>query len=711
MTKRIALVGNPNCGKTTMFNKLTGSSQKVGNWPGVTIDRKEGKLKKADDIVIVDLPGIYSLSPYSPEEIVSRNYLVNERPEAIVNIVDASNIERNLYLTTQLLEFGIPAVLALNMMDTVRNEGTEIDAKKLEEELGCVVVETSALRNEGIDNVRNEIVKISDEEQNAKVLRFSDRLEKRISEVEEIISGRVPEKSTRWYAVKLLERDEIVCGELDEDLMTEVGKVISDFEAEYGDDADGVITDERYDLIGKIVKKCVKKNTEEGEIKITLSDRADRIVTNRWLGLPVFFLIMLGVYYVSIQTLGGWATDWINDDVFGVWMEDASAWFESSGVEPWISGLVVDGIMGGVFAVLGFLPQMIILFLMLIILEECGYMARVAFVMDRVFRRFGLSGKSFIPVLIGMGCAVPGIMASRTIESERDRRITAMTVSFIPCGAKLPIIALIAGALFGQSALIAASMYIIGVLCVLMSGIILKKWKSLSGKPSPFIMELPPYHCPTIFNVVSGTAIRAWAFVKKAGTFILLACALVWFLSSFDWSLSMVEDSADSILADIGNVFRYLFIPLGWGDEWEWTVATINGLLAKENVVGTLGVLFGFEEVGEAGEEIWDVIKVSLSSAAGYSFLLFNMLCAPCFAAIGAMRRELGSWKATGCAVVYQCLLAYAIALIFYQICIMLQGDVSWMIVLAIAALAIVGYLFAAKDPFRHLRKAEGEKA
>ncbi|MFA5452416.1 MAG: ferrous iron transport protein B [Candidatus Methanomethylophilaceae archaeon] len=708
MTIRIALAGNPNCGKTTMFNRLTGSSQRVGNWPGVTIDRKEGRLK-GHDAIVIDLPGIYSLSPYSPEEIVSRNFLINDRPDVIVDIVDATNLERNLYLTMQILDIGIPVVIAMNMIDTVRKEGISIDTDILSKSLGCKVIETSALKGEGLDELIKAAVRAKDSHSDRPMIRFSDRLESYVSSVSKAVEGIVPEQNIRWNAIKLLEKDQTIVTELDKHVWTEkVEPIIRSLEKEFDDDSECIIAEERYSQIERIVSVSVKKSKDPG--KLSASDKVDRIVTNRWLGLPIFAGIMFFVYYISISTVGAWGTDWVNDTLFGEYIiPGVRTWLENANVNPALIGLVVDGIIGGVGAVLGFLPQIIILFILLVILEDCGYMARIAFVMDRIFRRFGLSGKSFIPVLIGTGCGVPGIMASRTIESTRDRRITAMTTTFIPCSAKLPIIALIAGALFMGSAWVALSAYFLGILCILMSGIILKKWRSLSGEPSPFIMELPPYHIPGIITVIKSTLDRGWAFVKKAGTFILLACSLVWFLSTFSWNLAMVESINSSMLADIGNSICWIFKPLGWGN-WQFSVATITGLLAKENVVGTFGVLFNFAEVSEDGNEIWTVIASMLTPIAGFSFLAFNLICAPCFAAIGAMKRELGDWRSTGFAVLYQCVFAYVIAMIIYQFgSLLIYGTFG--IGTVVAAILLMGliYLLVSKDPFRTRTANEGE--
>ena len=692
--RTIALAGNPNCGKTTVFNKLTGSSQRTGNWPGVTIDRKEGRIRGVENTVLVDLPGIYSLSPYSPEEIVSRDYIVNERPDLILNVVDASNLERNLYLTVQLLEMGVPVVMILNMMDLAAAKGMSISAANLGRMLGCTVVETTASKGTGIEDVKKALdgaAKVEPIHQT-----FDPSVEEAISKAMEGIRSDLRPELRRWAAIKVVERDERSSDYMKEGFDPE--PIIKALEDEYDDTTESIITDQRYNSICDIVAGSLNAPIDRN--KETFSDKVDRYVTNKWLGLPIFILIMYGVYYIAVQTIGTMGTDWVNDVFFGEWiLPAASDWLSNAGVNEALSGFIVDGLIGGVGAVLGFLPQMLVMFLLLAILEEVGYMSRIAFVMDRIFRRFGLSGKSFIPVMVGMGCGVPGVMASRTIESDRDRRITAMTTTFIPCSAKLPIIALIAGALFGGSAIIALSSYMIGIVCILASGIILKKWKSFVGEPSPFIMELPPYHLPSVTNTVVSTLQRGWAFVKKAGTFILVACALVWFLSSFNWSMEMV-DANESMLASIGSAVGFIFAPLGFGD-WEFTVATITGLLAKENVVGTLGVLFGFAEVSEAGEEFWTILARVLTPLAGFSFLLFNLICAPCFAAIGAMRRELGTWKATGFAVAYQCLLAYAVAAIVYQFgLVILYGTVQPAIIIALIALAVLAYLLIAKDPF-----------
>lgn len=684
----VALVGNPNSGKTTLFNRLTGSSQRVGNWPGVTVERKEGKIKSMDGVKLVDLPGIYSLSPYSPEEVVTRNYLVKETPDVLINIVDAANLERNLYLTSQLMDYGIPMIIALNMMDIAATRGIEIDSEKLSSALGCTVVPICALKD--------KLCAIKDAIRTApgnppKALTLSPAAEKCVSEI--------MEKTTdRHSAVKLLERDELTIEE-NPDVWNSVLPIVEEFEKAGDDTSDSLVAQDRYDSISKIVAK-VRKNASAG--KETTSDRIDRIITNKWLGLPIFAGIMFLMYYIAITTLGGYLTEWVNVNVFEEWAVPGSReWLEGLDVSPALVGLVSDGIVAGVGAVLGFVPQIMVLFVLITILEDCGYMARVSFVMDRIFRRFNLSGKSFIPLLVGTGCGIPGVMASRTIENDNDRKITAMTTTFMPCSAKLPIIAGISGALFGGSALIALSVYFLGIFCVLISGIIIKKWKSMAGAPSVFIMELPPYHVPNWMNVAKTTLDRGWSFVKKAGTFILVACALIWFLQSFDWSMSMVDDINDSMLANIGNAITWIFVPLGWGQEWEFTVATITGLLAKETVIGTFEVLFtgGWE----------DAVSALLTPAAALSFLAFNMVCAPCFAAIGAMKRELGTWKMTAVAVLYQTALAYAVALVVFHFGSLLAGDpISGWFVMAVAAVAILAYLLVAKDPF--MNRSRGDK-
>ena len=711
MNVSIALAGNPNSGKTTMFNKLTGSSQRVGNWPGVTVDKKVGKIKGTDGADLVDLPGIYSLSPYSPEEIVSRNFLIDERPDAILNIVDATNLERNLFLTLQLIDTGIPTVIALNMIDAVEKLGDTIDVKKLSGALGCPVVAVSALKGTGIDEMVSEVLKAAQSKKSCEPIRFKDDIESLITSTEERLNGKVPDASLRFHAVKLIENDEVV-NEKFADVRKEMESEIEKVEEAHDDDMDSIIADARYNNISDITSKVVKKAKRDP--RGTISDRIDRIVTHRILGIPIFLcvlaLLFFGIIgYGDVTGIGTYCTDWLNEYI-GVLMEDIALWCEENGVDEILASLLVDGIIGGVGAVIGFLPQMLILFLGLCILEDIGYMSRIAFVMDRIFRYFGLSGKSFIPVLVGTGCGVPGILASRTIESERDRRITAMTVTFIPCGAKLPVIAMIAGAIFGGDGMVALFSYILGAVCVLISGIILKKWKRFAGDPAPFIMELPPYHIPNWMNVIKGTLDRGWAFVKNAGTIILLSCVILWALMSFDTSFNWIgaNGTSDSILQTIGEAISVIFVPLGWGDEWQLTVGTFTGLIAKENIIGTFGVLFGFEEIGEEGEEIWMMLSLILTKAEALSFLAFNLICAPCFAAIGAMHRELGTWKSTAIAVGYQCVLAYVVSMILYAFLSLLWGyEVDTVIVVvAVILLAILVYLLCAKDPFKVIDNA-----
>ena len=671
---KIALAGNPNSGKTTLFNALTGANQHVGNWPGVTVEKKEGKLKGHKDVTIVDLPGIYSLSPYTMEEVVARDFLIKERPEVILNIVDGTNIERNLYLTTQLLEIGIPVVVAINMMDVVNKSGDKINIKELSETLGCEVVEISALKTSGIAEAAEKAVKVGETGVHPVPRHiFSGLVEHILAHIEEAVIHNLPEEQQRWYAIKLFERDKRVVEQLGlaGEKIAHIEEDIKKCEKELDDDSESIITSERYDYIAKVIGKTFKRK-HLGNIK--LSDKIDRVVTNRILALPIFAAVMFLVYYISISTVGAMMTDWVNEVLFGDIVPTAIEGFLTSvNCVDWLSELILDGIVAGVGAVLGFVPQLLVLFLCLSILEDCGYMSRIAFIMDKIFRRFGLSGKSFIPIMISTGCGIPGIMASRTIESDSDRRITVMTATFIPCGAKLPIIALIAGALFSDSAWVAASAYFLGIAAILVSGIMLKKMKPFLGKPAPFIMELPAYHLPSIKGVLRTTFSRGWAFIKKAFTIILLACTVIWFLGRFNWSMSMVEVE-DSMLASIGGVFAFLFSPLGWGD-FRLAVASLTGLLAKESIVGTLGVLFGHAEVGESGVEYWEQLRLILSSLAAYSFLVFNLLCAPCAAAIGAVRREMMSGKWTWAAVGYQCGLAYAVSLMIYQLGMLFTGN------------------------------------
>ena len=675
MRVKIALAGNPNSGKTTLFNALTGSNQFVGNWPGVTVEKKEGKIKgytsKAEEAILVDLPGVYSLSPYTLEEVVSRNFLIGEKPDAIINIIDGTNLERNLYLTTQLTELGIPVIVAVNMMDLVRKNGEVLDIEKLGKDIGCKVVEISALRGEGIDQLAQRAVAIArGKKKNQPAHRFDGSVEHALAHIEEAIAGRVDESMERWYAVKLFERDEKVRESLDLDpaLIRHIEEDIVSCETEMDDDAESIITGERYNYIGNIIEDCYKKRVKK---TMSTSDKIDSIVTNRFLALPIFAAVMFLVYYVSVTTVGTLLTDWTNDTLFGAWIiPGAQSVLEAIGCAPWLTGLLVDGIISGVGAVLGFVPQMLVLFLFLAFLEECGYMARIAFIMDRIFRKFGLSGKSFIPMLIGTGCGVPGVMASRTIENDRDRKMTIMTTTFIPCGAKLPIIALIAGALFGGASWVAPSAYFVGIAAIICSGIILKKTKMFAGDPAPFVMELPAYHLPTVGNVLRSTWERGWSFIKKAGTIILLSTIFIWFAQSFGFeggTFKMVENMENSILAAIGSGIAWIFTPLGWGN-WKPAVAAITGLVAKENVVGTFGILYGFGEVAEDGAEIWGTLSGAMTQAAAYSFLVFNLLCAPCFAAMGAIKREMNNVKWFWFAIGYQTLLAYTVSLCVYQI-------------------------------------------
>ncbi|MBR6545424.1 MAG: ferrous iron transport protein B [Clostridia bacterium] len=692
---RIALAGNPNSGKTTLFNALTGSSQYVGNWPGVTVEKKEGRLRRHPDVVVTDLPGIYSLSPYTPEEIVARRYLVGERPDAILNIVDGTNLERNLYLTTQLTELGIPVVIVINMMDVVRKRRDEIDTLRLSRALGCPIFEASALKNDGVFEAAEAAIEAARGGASLPCHNFRGVVEHALAHIEEAAVHHLPLERQRWYAIKLFERDERVLGELalSPEVLSHLEGDIRCAERECDDDSESIITNERYDYIASVLKDCYKKRST---IERTVSDKIDRIVTNRFAAIPIFAAIMFLVYYVSVSTLGTMATDWTNDVLFGKWiLPSLSTALDAIGCWPWLRSLIVDGIVGGVGAVLGFVPQMLILFAMLGFLEASGYMSRVAFVLDRVFRRLGLSGKSFIPMLVGVGCSVPGIMASRTIESERDRRMTVMTTSFIPCGAKLPLIGLVAGVAFGgESALVSTAAYLIGVAAVLFSGLILKKTKRFEGDPAPFIMELPSYHLPTAKNLLLTTWERGWSFIKKAGTVILLSTVVLWFLQSFGFEggFGWVDDASHSLLALIGRPLALLFIPLGFG-FWQAAVASLTGLLAKENVVATFGVLYGAAEVAENGAEIWGALAGDFgSSAAALSFLVFNLLCAPCFAAMGAIRREMNSASWTAFAIGYQCLLAYATSLVVYQLgTLMTSGFALVHLPALIGAVAVLG--------------------
>ena len=710
MGVKIALAGNPNSGKTTLFNALTGSNQFVGNWPGVTVEKKEGKWKEDKEVVIMDLPGIYSLSPYTLEEVVARNYLITERPYAILNIVDGTNLERNLYLTTQLLELGIPVVMAINMMDIVRKNGDEINTKKLAEKLGCEVVTISALKGDGIKDAASRAVKHAGQKAGQEsVHEFAPEVENYLNEIEGRLGYEIPEEQKRFYAIKLFERDDKI-----KDAMKnapDVEDIIARAEKEMDDDAESIITNERYSFIGSIIGDCLKKNKTQ---ELTTSDKIDRIVTNRWLALPIFAAVMWLVYYVSVTTVGSILTDWTNDTLFGEWIIPAAqSFFEGIGCADWLTGLIVDGVISGVGAVLGFVPQMLVLFIFLAFLESCGYMARIAFIMDRIFRKFGLSGKSFIPMLIGTGCGVPGVMASRTIENDRDRKMTVMTTTFIPCGAKLPIIALIAGALFDGASWVAPSAYFVGIAAIICSGIILKKTKMFAGDPAPFVMELPAYHMPTVGNVLRSMWERGWSFIKKAGTIITLSTIVVWFLLNFGWTdagfgmlnfdglegAAMEAAQAECVLAKIGNLISWIFTPLGWGD-WKMTVAAITGLVAKENVVGTFGQLFGFAEVAEDGQEIWGTLANSMSQIAAYSFLVFNLLCAPCFAAMGAIKREMNNAKWFWFAIGYQCLLAYLVSLCIFQFGTLFTGG-GFGIGTVAAIVILIGFLYMLFRPYK----------
>ena len=804
MDMKIALAGNPNSGKTTLFNALTGSNQFVGNWPGVTVEKKEGKLKKHDGVVIADLPGIYSLSPYTLEEVIARNYLIDEKPDAILNIVDGSNLERNLYLTTQLLELGIPMVIAINMMDVVRKNGDKIDIQALTEQLGCPIVEISALKGEKTMEAAEEALRDAQSGRKIPAHAFSGPVEHALAHIEEAAVHSMPEAQQRWYAIKLFERDEKVIEKLGlpKDTLAHIEDDIAAVETELDDDAESIITAERYAYIAQILKHCYHK---KGAGQLSISDKIDRVVTNRILALPIFAVIMFCVYYLSVSTVGTWATDWANDGLFGegfhlfgiggssyseaadefsysdtlvtafeeaaeaegvdpataetltataVFYDDEgnveeevpvdfTAYTEAATVEEpdpadygvwipgipvlvesglkaihcagWLQDLILNGIVAGVGAVLGFVPQMLVLFFLLAILESCGYMARIAFVLDRVFRKFGLSGKSFIPMLIGTGCGVPGVMASRTIESERDRRMTVMTTTFIPCSAKLPIIALISGALFGGAWWVAPSAYFVGIAAIIISGIMLKKTKMFAGEVAPFVMELPAYHLPTIGNVLRSMWERGWSFIKKAGTVILLATILVWFLSGYGFengSFGAVADMDNSLLAAFGNAIAWIFIPLGWGN-WQSAAACITGLIAKENVVGTFGVLLGhMDEVAENGWEIWAQMATIFTPLAGYSYLVFNLLCAPCFAAMGAIKREMNNWKWTLFAIGYQCVFAYAVALVIYQFGLLFTGSVNVIgLIAAIAIVAIIVYMLARPDPEKRVKAGGTLKA
>lgn len=701
MSVKIALAGNPNSGKTTLFNALTGSNQFVGNWPGVTVEKKEGKLKGQKDVIIMDLPGIYSLSPYTLEEVVARDYLIGDRPDAIINIVDGTNIERNLYLSTQLMELGIPVIMAVNMMDIVQKNGDVIDTGKLGEKLGCEVTQISALKGTGIMETADRAVLLAKSGKAAKAVHeFGEEAESIIRRVEERLAGVVPDAQKRFFAVKLLEKDDKIKEQMPS--VPDISADIKEMEERFDDDTESIITNERYVCISSVIAECVRKNRTQ---KLTVSDKIDRWVTNRWLALPIFAIVMWLVYYVSVSTVGAFVTDWTNDVLFSEIIPPAiENVLVSINCADWLKGLILDGIVAGVGAVLGFVPQMLVLFIFLAFLEGCGYMARVAFIMDRIFRKFGLSGKSFIPMLIGTGCGVPGIMASRTIENDRDRKMTIMTTTFIPCGAKLPIIALIAGALFDGAAWVAPSAYFAGIAAVICSGIILKKTRMFAGDPAPFVMELPAYHMPTAGNVLRSMWERGYSFIKKAGTIILVSTVLLWFLMSFGWSdgsfgMLEAEQLDSSILAAFGSILAPLFAPLGWGD-WKMAVAAVTGLIAKENVVGTFGILFGFAEVAEDGTEIWGQLAGSMTAAAAYSFLVFNLLCAPCFAAMGAIKREMNNIRWFWFAIGYQTLLAYVVSLCVYQIGNVLSGGGFGIGTVAAIAL-VIGFIYLLVRPYK----------
>ena len=703
MALKIALAGNPNCGKTTLFNALTGANQFVGNWPGVTVEKKEGKLKGHSDVVIMDLPGIYSLSPYTLEEVVARGYLVSERPDAILNIIDGTNLERNLYLSTQLLELGIPVVMAINMMDVVKKNGDQIFIDKLSEVLGCKVVEISALKGTGVKEAAEAAVQAAQANKAQQIVHtFDKKVEEALTAIEARIGSEVTEEQKRFFAIKLFERDDKIKEQMKS--APDVDSIVDGVEKAMDDDAESIITNERYVYISSIIGKCCKK-AKAGQM--TTSDKIDRIVTNRIFALPIFAAIMWLVYYVSVTTVGTCVTDWTNDVLFGEIVPPAVEGFLTSvGCAGWLQSLILDGIVAGVGAVLGFVPQMLVLFIFLAILEDCGYMARVAFIMDRIFRKFGLSGKSFIPMLIGTGCGVPGVMASRTIENERDRRMTIMTTTFIPCGAKLPIIALFAGAIFGGAPWVAPSAYFVGIAAIICSGIILKKTKMFAGDPAPFVMELPAYHWPTVSNILRSMWERGWSFIKKAGTIILLSTIILWFLMSFGWeggSFGMVEELNESILSKIGTAIAWIFAPLGWtkaGEGWKMAVAAVTGLIAKENVVATFGMLYGFAEVAEDGAEIWGNLAAAMTPIAAYGFLVFNLLCAPCFAAMGAIKREMNNTKWFLFAIGYQCGLAYLVSLCIYQIGTLVTGG-GFGIWTVVAFAIIIGFLYLLFRPYK----------
>lgn len=694
MSIKIGLAGNPNCGKTTMFNELTGSSQYVGNWPGVTVEKKGGKLKGSKDVEIVDLPGVYSLSPYTIEEVVTRNFMINDKPDAVINIVDASNIERNLYLTTQILELGIPTVVALNMMDIVEKNGDKIDINKLSKILGCPVVETSALKGNGVKAAAEKAIEVARAKKKPNFeVSFSNEAKEAFEEIGKVINKSIAHDDieTHWLAIKLFERDENIIEKLNisKSTLDEIETIIEKYESELDDDSESIVTGDRYAFIGAIVSNAIKKANNGGE---TTSDKIDKIVTNRFLALPIFAAIMFGVYYIAVGTIGTMATDWVNDVLFAEILQgNAAEWLANANVADWLQGLIVDGIIGGVGAILGFVPQIMVLFFLLAILEDCGYMARVAFIMDRIFRKFGLSGKSFIPMLISSGCGVPGIMSARTMENDRDRKMTIMLTTFIPCSAKLPIIALIASALFDGASWVAPSAYFLGIGMVIICGVILKKTKLFAGDASPFVMELPQYHIPSLKGVLMHMWDRGKAFVLKAGTVLFLACVLIWFLQAFNWSLEMV-DAGDSILASIGNVIAPIFKPLGFG-TWQAAVSSVTGLAAKENLVGTFGVLYGVADATETDPTLIGTVSGLFTPASGFAFMAFNLLCAPCFAAMSTVRREMGSWKWTWITLGFQTGTAYIVAFVINKVGSFMLGTGS--LIEAVTSIAITVAIIA----------------
>ena len=706
MSIQVALAGNPNCGKTTLFNVLTGATQYVGNWPGVTVEKKEGKYKEDKDIKITDLPGIYSLSPYTLEEVVSREFLLNGNVDVVLNIIDGSNLERNLFLTTQILELGIPTVVAINMLDVIEKRKDTIDYKKLSKELGCPVLPISALKNTGIKELMAEVKKVANTQCKAKNI-YAGKVLNALNTIETSLPASIEANRRFFYAVKLFERDD----KIEAAIQTKAdANVIEAVEKSMDDDSESIITDARYTYITSVIKDCYKKGSKE---VLTTSDKIDRIVTNRVLALPIFAVVMWFVYYISVTTVGTFVTDWTNDVLFGEIIPPAvDSFLTSIQCADWLHGLIVDGIIGGVGAVIGFVPQMLVLFFFLAILEDCGYMARVAFIMDRIFRKFGLSGKSFIPMLIGTGCGVPAVMASRTIESDRDRKMTIMTTTFIPCGAKMPIIGLIAGAIFHGASWVAPSAYFVGMAAVIISGIMLKKTKLFAGDPAPFVMEMPAYHMPRAVNVLRSMWERGSSFIKKAGTIILLSTIVLWFLQGFGWekgAFGMVDDIDHSILSSIGQTFAWIFSPLGWGD-WKAAVASVTGLIAKENVVATFGQLYGFAEVAEEGNEFWGQLSASFTPLAAYSFMVFNLLCAPCFAAMGAIKREMNNTKWFWIAIGYQCVFAYVCSLIVYQLGSLINGG-SFGFGTIVGFILLIGLIYLLVRPSKESETAEVEFA